>query len=255
MAGLVLGLMVVAGTGSLSVRLYVTGLHRRYPTFFYYLIFETLLSSVQLVVDPRSGLYQKIWILTEPIGWVFYILLLLELYSLVLEDHRGIQTMGRWALYAALSIALLASLLGMVPRSGPMPKSHLLPYYFVAERAIYFSLVVFLLSILFFMMRFPITLNRNTVVHYVVYSVYFLSNTVIFLVLSMVGKGVTRQINYMISVVTIGSLGAWLLLLNPAGEKHKLKLRPAWMGTPDREAELIGQLNSLNTALLRATRK
>lgn len=254
MASLVLRLLVVAGTGLLGVRLYVCGLHRRYQAFFCYLIFATLQNSVLLFVNPRGGLYQRIWILTEPVEWVFYILLLLELYSLVLEEHRGIQTMGRWALYAALSIALLASILGMVPRSGPMPKSHLLPYYFVAERAIYFSLVVFLLSILFFLLRFPVTLNRNTIVHYLVYSVYFLSNTVIFLVLSMVGKGVTRQINLMVSAVTVASLTAWLLLLNPAGEKYKVKLRPAWMPA-NREAELIGQLNNLNAALLRATRK
>ena len=254
MAGLILRLLVVAGTGLLAVRLYVSGLHRRYQTFFYYLVFATLQNGVLMIVNPRSGLYQRIWILTEPIEWVFYVLLLLELYSLVLEEHRGIQTMGRWVLYAALSIALLASLLGMVPRSGPMPKSHLLPYYFVAERAIYFSLVVFLLSILLFLMRFPVTLNRNTIVHYAVYSVYFLSNTVIFLLLSMVGKSVTRQINYTISAVTVGTLIAWLVLLNPAGEKYKVKLRPAWMPA-NREAELIGQLNSLNAALLRATRK
>ncbi|MGA2593329.1 MAG: hypothetical protein ABSH32_25715 [Bryobacteraceae bacterium] len=254
MADLVLRLLVVGGTGLLSVRLYISGLYRRYQAFFYYLIFATLQNIVLLIVNPRSGWYQKIWMITEPIEWIFYILLLLELYSLVLEDHKGIQTMGRWVLYAALAIALLASILGVVPPSGPMPKSRLLPYYYVAERAIYFSLVVFLLSILFFLMRFPVTLNRNTVVHYVVYSVYFLSNTVIFLVLSMVGKSVTHLIGYVLSAVTIGSLAAWLLLLNPAGEKHKVKLRPAWMPA-DREAELIGQLNSLNAALLRATRK
>jgi len=254
MAGLILRLLVVGGTGLLGVRLYVSGLHRRYQAFFYYLIFSTLQNGVLLGINSRSGLYQRIWLITEPIEWIFYILLLLELYSLVLEEHRGIQTMGRWALYGALSIALLASILGVVPPSGPMPKSHLLPYYYVAERAIYFSLVVFLLSIFFFLMRFPVTLNRNTIVHYVVYSAYFLSNTVIFVVLSMVGKGVTRQVGYVLSAVTVGSLVAWLLWLNPAGEKYKVKLRPVWMHA-DREAELIGQLTSLNNALLRATRK
>ena len=67
-------------------------------------------------------------------------------------------------------------------------------YYYVAERAVYFSLVVFLLSILGFLMQYPITLSRNIIVHSMVFSVYFLGNTVLYLLLSMLGKGSAPQV-------------------------------------------------------------
>jgi hypothetical protein len=41
-------------------------------------------------------------------------------------------------------------------------------------------------------------------------------------------------------------------MLNTAGEQRQQRLRPVWM--PGREEELVSQLNSLNVALLRATR-
>jgi uncharacterized membrane protein YcgQ (UPF0703/DUF1980 family) len=126
-------------------------------------------------------------------------------------------------------------------------------YYYVAERAVYFSLVVFLLSILGLLMQYPITLSRNIVVHSMVFSVYFLCNTVLYLLLSMRGYAVIFQIVDALSVITLGAVGAWLVMLNPAGELRKLTLRPQWM--PGREEELVSQLNHLNAALLRATRR
>jgi hypothetical protein len=53
--------------------------------------------------------------------------------------------------------------------------------------------------------------------------------------------------------INIAALGVWLVMLNKAGESLKQRLRPAWM--PGREEDLVHQLNQLNTALLRATRK
>jgi hypothetical protein len=86
-----------------------------------------------------------------------------------------------------------------------------------------------------------------------VFSVYFLCNTVLYLLLSMLGRDIIHAITYALSAITLGALGAWLVMLNPAGELRKLTLRPQWM--PGREEELVSQLNHLNAALLRATRR
>ena len=104
-------------------------------------------------------------------------------------------------------------------------------------------------------MQYPITLSRNIVVHSMVFSVYFLGNTVLYLLLSMRGKGIRDPHGHLCSVdaVTLAAMGAWLVMLNPAGEVRKLRLRPQWM--PGREEELVSQLNHLNAALLRAARK
>ena len=86
-----------------------------------------------------------------------------------------------------------------------------------------------------------------------VFSVYFLGNTVLYLLLSMRGKGPDPLFTYAFDGITLAAIGAWLVLMNPAGELRKVRVRPQWM--PGREEELVSQLNNLNAALLRATRK
>jgi hypothetical protein len=100
-------------------------------------------------------------------------------------------------------------------------------------------------------MQYPITLSRNIIVHSMVFSIYFLGNTVLYLLLSMSRIGSMTVTVYSLSAITLAAVGAWLVLLNPAGELRKLRLRPQWM--PGREEELVSQLNNLNAALLRAT--
>jgi len=248
-----LDLLIVAGTAILSVRLFAAGLDRRYRVFFFYLIFATLHAGALATIGPRTNTYEYVWVLTEPFEWLFYVLVVLEIYALVLEDYRGLSTAGRWALIAAVAVALLASGISLMAPSQLTTQGHLMRYYYVAERAVNFSLVVFLLSILGFLMQYPITLSRNIIVHSMVFSVYFLGNTAIYLLLSMRGKDSLDVVAYALSAITLAAVGAWLVLMNPARELRKLRLRPHWM--PGKEEELVSQLNHLNAALLRVTRK
>jgi hypothetical protein len=250
--GRTLDLLILAGTAILSVRLFSTDLYRRYRVFLIYLIFATLRSSVSTILAQKSNAYQKFWVLTEPIEWLLYVLVVLEIFALVLQDYRGLATFSRWALITAVLVALLASGISLMAPSQST-QSHLMRYYYVAERAVYFSLVAFLVSILGFLLQYPITLSRNIVLHSMVFSVYFLCNTVLYLLLSMRGFAVLPQVSEALSAVTLAAIGAWLVLLNPAGELRKLRVRPQWM--PGQEDVLVGQLNQLNAALLRATRR
>jgi hypothetical protein len=246
----IVDLLIVAGTAVLCGRLFATQLYRRYRVFFYYLIFATLHLGVLAGLNERSGAYQKIWVLTEPLEWLFYVLVVLEIYALVLQDYKGLSTVGRWALITAVLVALLASGLSLMAPSQ-YAQSRLMTYYYVAERAVYFSLVVFLLSILGLLMQYPITLSRNIIMHSMIFSVYFLGNTVLYLVLSMRGYDSLPMVTSALPAITLAALGAWLIMLNPAGELRKVRLRPQWM--PGQEEHLVSQLNNLNAALLRAT--
>ena len=244
-------LLIVAGTAILSVRLFATGLRRRYRVFFYYLIFATLQAGVAACLTPGGRAYQKFYVLTEPLQWLFYVLVVLEIYALVLQDYRGLSTVGRWALITAVLVAVLASGMSLMAPSQ-FSQSRVMTFYYVAERAVYFSLLVFLLSIHGLLLQYPITLSRNIIVHSMVFSVYFLGNTVLYLLLSMSGSGYMPVVVSAVPLITLAAIGAWLVRLNPAGETRKLRLRPEWM--PGREEVLVSQLNNLNAALLRATR-
>jgi len=238
----------------LVIRLYTSGLYRRYRAFFLFLIYANVLRMGVLgIMDPATGLYQKIWVLTEPIEWLFYVSVVLELYSLTMKDYRGLSTVGRWSLIAAVCVAMLASGISLMAPSRPSDQSVLMTYYYVAERAVYFSLAVFLLTMFALLMRYPIVLSRNLVVHSMVFSSYFLIVTVLYLWLSARGWGSILGVRYGIFGATVAALGTWLVMLNPAGETRKQRLRPAWM--PGQEEALVSQLNHLNAVLLRATHK
>lgn len=254
MPGLILNIVIVVGTAALSARLYWYGLNRRYRAFFLYLIFYTLQTAFMMTLDIHGGLYQKVYVITEPVTWVFYVLVVVELYSLVLADYQGLYTFGRWALMIAVVLALTASAISLLlPSHNVTGQSPLMWYYYRAERAIYFSLMVFLLTILFLLLQYPIALRRNIILHSIVYSVYFLCNALFSSLLSTQGKPVLVIIGYFVQGVTIMALGSWLTVLNPQGEKPKFVLRPHWM--PGKEEDLVRQLNSLNDLLLRAARK
>jgi hypothetical protein len=245
-----LDLLMVAGTAILSVRLFTAGLDRRYRVFFCYLIFATLHLGVLASLKVGGDAYQYVWVLTEPLEWLFCVLVVLEIYALVLEDYKGLATVGRWALITAVLVALLASGISLMVPSH-FAQSRLMTYYYVAERAVYFSLVVFLISILVFLMQYPINLSRNIIVHSMVFSVYFLGNTVLYLLLSTSGTKSILAVTNAFTIIALAALCVWLLMLRPAGELRKVSLRPHWM--PGREEELVSQLNNLNAALLRAT--
>ena len=247
-----INVLVAGGAALLSARLYFSGLHRRYRAFFLFTIFFALQSGFLGVLNPAGPAYQKLWVLTEPIAWYLSAWVVLELFSLVLQDYQGLNTVGRCLIVVAISVALLASgITLMVPTHGTR-QSLLMAYYYVAERAIYFSLVVFLLTILVLLTRYPITLSRNAMVHSMVFSLYFLGNTAIFLLLTTRGYAMIRIASYATQAVNLVALGAWLAMLNPAGERRPQRLRHAWM--PGQEEKLSGQLNALNLALLRVTR-
>jgi hypothetical protein len=245
--------LVPAATVVLIVRLWRSGLYHRYRAFFCYLIFTLLQAILPATLDLRSPIYQKAYMVTEPIQWVFYVWVVMEIYRLVLEDYRGLSTVGRWIMIVAVGVGVVVSAVSLAVPSQSW-QTRLMAYYNITDRAIYLSLVVFLFTMLFLLLQYPIHLSRNTVVHAVVFFLYFLSNTVMFLIFTTRGtRHLWVYLRYAVPAVTLGALVSWIVLLTPAGEKYKVTLRPKWM--PGEEEALVGQLTYLNAALLRAGAK
>lgn len=121
--------VTLAGMVLTCLRLLGCRLHKRYRVFFAFLLVSSVRAAVLLVFPTHASLYMKIWVLTEPVFWVFYILLVLELYSLILEGHKGLYTLGRWAMYAASAAAFLVSIASLFAPTDAGQKSRLMPFY------------------------------------------------------------------------------------------------------------------------------
>src|SRR6476660_9926276 len=90
-------------SGVLAARFFQLKLARTYRFFVAYLLFDTLRSILSWSFSPGSLAYRNIWRITQPIIWLLFVLVVLELCSLVFREYRGIQALGRWAIYGSLA--------------------------------------------------------------------------------------------------------------------------------------------------------
>ena len=251
MPSVALVLKVVSLLGSVLVagKLFRSGLYLRYPVFFAFFLFRVPNFVWPFFLDTNSNIYLHFWIVTESLFWVFYILLVLELYRLVLEKHKGIYSLGRWFLYLGTGVSVALSALSLIPKIKPeMPQaSRIIGYYFAAERGIDFSLAIFILLILLFLAVFHVPLGRNVKVHSAIYSAYFLSNTIALLLRSIFGLRLKVEVDLLFTAASCGCMVAWLLLLNPKGEEVRFRAPSV---DPGAETRLLRHLNSLNRTLL-----
>lgn len=244
--------IAIGANATLAVRLYSLHLHGRYPSFFAYLIFQTM-RSLALVTFPVDGFtFAYIFFYTQPVLWVFYVLVVLELYKLVLNDLPGIYSLGRWALYVALVIAVTISFLTLIPFWG-REESKLLFWVTTVERGVLTSVILFLFLILLFLSRYPLQLSRNIIVHCVVYTIFFLGLSMTLLVRNVRGWEIMPTLNHVVEVISLACYGVWIVFLTRQGEARKVALHHR--SDPAAERRLKEQLNSMNEMLLRAARK
>jgi hypothetical protein len=234
----------------MALKLYGSGLNHRFPIFFAFFLFRIPNSIWPLFLDTSSSVYQKVWVLTEPLEFGFYVLMVVELYKLVLEKYKGLYTLGRWALYVSLVISVSISAITLLPRITPtMPQRSRIMFYVIAtERGIQTGLALFIILILCFLSLFPVRLSRNVRVHALVFSCFFLSSTFVLLMRSLFGMHLLNVVNIGLMGVTAASLAAWLVLLRV--EEEDPVRAPI---EPEHESRLLAHLDSLNTALLRTS--
>ena len=243
--------VLLLGSALTAYKLYSTGLYRRYPYFFLFFIFRVPNSIWPFFWDIRDPLYQKIWIVTSLMALGFYVLIVLELYRLVLENYKGLYSLGRGALYVSLAVSVAISALSLIPKLKPgMPQhSRIMFYELAAERGVDTCLAICIILMLGFLSFFPVKLNHNVRVHALVYSIFFLSNTFVLLMRSLFGLKMVDEVNTALLAVTALSVIAWLSLLRPVGEEietAKLRVDKAY------EERLLLHLDALNSALLRS---
>lgn len=234
---------------ALCIRLCLAGLYRVYPFLFSYLLASFLSIGVSLAVPFDSLLYRNSWLVTESVSICLYVLVVLELYSNVLHDTVGIASLSRRYIQIILGIAITASLLLLeMEKTEGGTVAHL----FVFERAIMFSLVLFLLLLTAFLVYYPIPLKRNVIVYVIGYAVYFLMKaSAIFI--NNIGYYWNRELSNVRMVACFACLVFWFFALNRRGEAKTVILGHQW-NTQD-EDRLLAQLKAINASLARTARK
>jgi hypothetical protein len=239
-------------------RLYYLGLQRTYRYFFAGMALAVIRTAILLPFGPKTEIYYRIWVATQPLLWLSYFLIVSELYSLALRRYPGIHSLGRWFFFGAVATAMIISALTILPMILPTiaaaPVRYPLTYYYaLIERGVATSLAIFLLLLLLFVTWFTIPLSRNLLTHCVVYSVYFLVNNVTLLHRHLGGTHASYVSSVFKLIVALGCYFCWAFLLSRSGEDRTASLH---LGrSPLEEKRLLGQLEGLNATLLRTARK
>lgn len=245
-----LWLVGISLTFLLIIRLILSELYRTYTWFFGFLWVGVVQSAVAFPLDPNSNAYAWVYLISQPITWFFYILVVLELYSLILRNHPGIVSLGRWTLSASFGVSIFLSVLALWPDLSQPAKFPVLIYYSVVERGLISSLLVFLLLVAAFLVWYPVPLTRNLVLHANIFAVYFLASTLALYVRNLTGVDLTATVSVALIGIANFCLLIWLVFLNRAGEERMVVLRPHWQ--PKDEERLLQQMDALNSTLLRA---
>ena len=236
-----------------AVKLIWTGLYRRYPFFFAYVLFLIPYSFCLLLLSVSSQFYQKFYVVNTVVFWFLYILVVLELYRLILERHKGLFTAGRWAMYLGIAVSVVVSVLSLLPRIAPAvrQKSMVMPYLNAIDQGLNLSLAIFLLLMLFLLSMYPVSLCRNVLVHAAVCTVLFLSGTLGVILHRIFGLNLSIVIDLGLMGISSACLLAWFFLLSPSGEQAHVSM--PWMG-PEEESRLLLHLDALNSTLLKVSK-
>lgn len=230
------------------------GLVRPYRAFFSYLVLIVLRNAFTLPLDVSGPAYRIIWKVTQPLVWVLYTIIVLELCSLIFKEYRGIQVLGRRVVYGCLVLSVLVSMLILTPiwrNSGEPILST--PRFLMVERGIDSALVLLLLLLLVFLALLPIPLSRNVVIHSVLYAAFFMASSLGIFIVNMTSFETGRIIGTCLMGVSSLCLIAWITLLSREGESKLAAFRKPLPTAY--EQMLVDQLSSINATLLRASAK
>lgn len=243
----VLVLLEAAAAAALLVRFVVTGLYRKYPFFFGYLAVVCFQGVVPLFIRNGTNTYGIVYLVTEFVVICLYALIVLELYSLVLRDLAGIAGLARRYIRIALGVAIVVSVLLLTIEETP--KGYI-GAFFTFERPIVTSLVLFVLLITAFLVRYPVPLNRNVIYYTVGYAFYFTAKASALFLRNTGHATWDRYFSLALLAVSDACLLFWIFALNRSGEANTVVLGPP--SRREDEEHLLRQLEAINASLLRA---
>ena len=242
-------ILQTAALVGLCLRMWRAGLSRSYPYFFSYLAVVLVESVILSLVGYGTVAYGYVWMITEILSLAFYTLLVLECYATVLGDLAGLATLSRRYIKRTVGIAILAAVLLIGLEKTPRT---VFQYFYVIDRAVVSSLLVFVLLMIVFLLYYPVPLSRNVIVYSAGYSVYFLTKATALLIRNANFNWQT-QISTLLIAVSTACLLFWGIFLNRQGETRTVVVGHQWHRGD--EERLISQLKAINSSASRAARK
>lgn len=245
---------------ALIIRLLVLRLHRIYRIFCLFLLSELLgsvIASLKHLLPEWLPDYRIIWIVADSVIWICTLWTVYALLDAVLTNLPGILGFSRKLLNGAFISAGILAMLTARPEysvSGaaafPDPIARAVGIVFVLDRVLSTVALLVLVSILGFLLWFPVEVSKNLIVFSTGFIVYFAAKTALLLASSVWSHESLRLVSNLLMFISGACFAYWTMFIRPQGETVPVRIGHSWHV---REQErLIGQLEAINAALLRS---
>lgn len=250
----ILALLLIIRFASIRV-----SLPRVYRLFGFFLGFQLLESLISLALDAFRGHvdYRLIWMSLRVVAWVLSLWMVYALVSELLQALPGILRFSRLLLNIVFSLAVLAALLTVVPEYTAAGAAHFkdpidraLVTFYVLDRAVSMAAFLVLVCILAFVLWFPVQMRRNLAVFSVGLVAYFGARVGISLLRTYWLRDYSHLLITVITWILPLCYLYWIFLISSQGQAAEVRPGHSWR--LDEQRRLMAQLESMNTALLRA---
>jgi len=246
----------------LIVKLWISGLYKKYRAFWLFLIFDLLGSYGWLIsrVDPGHFDYRVVWLCTSVPFWLFTLSLVYRHMEKILANLPGIARLSRTVLncvcVGAIAVGILVTYLQSISRGHghtETPLTYLSVFGIILAGAFAAIALFVFLAMLTFLIWFPVSVPKNVASLTAGLLLYFMAKTVLFLAPSSWSTSSVRLISFCITIVSSVCFAFWVILITPQGENAVSKLQLPRRG-PDKE-KLIRQLELIDQSLAPVARR
>lgn len=231
--------------------------------------------------------YRVVYVIYEAVDLVIAVGIFYALLRSFMSSFPGILSLSRRVLWIILSLAVggaLILVLVQVPMDRGIDTQHsdrgsaapqkepgvahaaprsaarenqvarLVLLTFTIDQTVTTVLLFTLVSMLIFLLWFPIEVPRNTVIFCAGYIIFFTVKSLsLFFRYFYFSPAALQTISSLIQVISAACCLYWLFFLTPAGETSTVRLGHRWK--PQEQDRLLSQLGAINTTLLRSARR
>ena len=236
------------------IRLRTLGLCSDYPALTFFLIAQVVSTAASSLIGVQVDAYESVYIGLLTLELLSYALMIREVYRTIFLAYPGIAVLGRWSIYATLATIPFVALLSMLfARQLHIRLRTALPFAEVAAHCLTLGFAALVLIIVIAISRYPLQLHRNVIVNALLFSAILLGEAAGLIANQLTLRRFTPSLNLAMSINTLLWLTVWTIMLSREGQTRVLKLYRK--KSPDDEARLLGQLDTLNTLLLRTRQR
>jgi hypothetical protein len=232
----------------LVARLLFQGLGGVYPALLAgSCIFALRSALLILMLSDLASRTREAWRITEPLVWILWSWIVLELFSKWTRSYPGIGRFGRYLFGALITAALLISLIGWSFEWKALVFAHDFRIYYILNRVLMATLALFTLLMWLFFRNYPAAVAPNAVRHTHITLAYLGTNALSQLAFTLNGLKVNAAVNLLLVVATFACFSTWAVFLTRKGEERDL--------VPVMEPEEVARIEQVNRELLGLMKK